>query len=525
MPETGMDPMTLAMLSGQPDALETMRKYALAQQLQGMALGGPQQPQQLGLEGKYPHAARIGPISAVAPLIEALMARQGFKTAGPAMSKMMGMGPPEEPQSTPPASPVAALPAPTQAPTAGQPSGPNPYAPVTQGDIAGTQVPNMPARLASPMFSMLTHRDPIAAAKAYREEQMGVQKQQHAGTIAQLDNLIMSDHPGQYAQSDPNFQTMWPNLARQMGVDPTTGYTDQNVRRALGLIRNPLAASVGIPEKEIPEQPIPVEGAYGYRGAKSAVTGEEKQIQPAELPTFTGEEILNPGTGNIEKKFHQTGGWFSGMSRGIAPTGESPAVSSQGGAAPGPGTVNLGMGVPKPGEYESAGYAQYMRGGMQGIQALESKGIGLSPQMRAVIIDVATAEGGGITSQVLRQELLKHGLNIEGPQAQSYLASLMPMLQAAGHAMAGARLTAGQMRTNFESLIPLDVKNKEAMAQINTNRQNFYSSLLGQSGGAIRSPLYNGTLGSDFDHLRSGHKQVNGQWYEKRADGKVYPAQ
>jgi hypothetical protein len=521
-----MDPMTLAMLSGNPDALQTMRQYALAQHLQQMSLGGPKQPEQLGLGGNYPHASRIGAASAVAPLAEALMANKGFKTASPAMSNLFSGGSPSG--GSQPAAPQEQT---------------DPYAPVTPADIAQTNVPGLPGAGRIPMIAMSQGKDPVAAMEAYRNQQKGLLAQQHSPDVARLDGMIFSDHPAQYARSDLAFMQHWPALAQSMKVDPIDGFTDQNVRRALGMVRNPLATSIGLPEKEIPEQPIPVIGNYGYRGEKSPVTGQEKEVQGAQLPTYAGEDVYDPKTGTTVKRFEQTGGWFPGMSRGVGQPNvpsqsppSSPGVPSpQPSAGPqggnpqffnktGPADVSLGMGTPKPGEFESAGYAQYMRGGLQGVRRLESQGYSLSPQARAIVIDVATSEEGGITSQVLRQEMLKHGLNMEGPQAQAYLASLMPMLQAAGHAMAGARLTAGQMRTNFESLIPLDAKNKPAMAQIDTNRNNFYSSLLGQAGGAIRSPLYQNTLGTDFDHIQAGHKLVKGQWYEQRPDGKIYPA-
>ena len=88
------------------------------------------------------------------------------------------------------------------------------------------------------------------------------------------------------------------------------------------------------------------------------------------------------------------------------------------------------------------------------------------------------------------------------PQEQTYVAALMPMLQAAGHDQSGARLTTCQVRQNVESLLPIDVNNREALDQVRQNRQGFYTGLLTQAGAAAQLPQYKNTLGSDLKNAQ-----------------------
>jgi hypothetical protein len=94
---------------------------------------------------------------------------------------------------------------------------------------------------------------------------------------------------------------------------------------------------------------------------------------------------------------------------------------------------------------------------------------------------MATEEDPGMMRQLLSQEMAAHQLS---PKDQTYLAALMPVLQAAGHDQSGARLTTAQIRQNVESLLPMGADNKENLAQVRANRSGFYQGLLTQAGGA-----------------------------------------
>src|SRR5690348_13865872 len=104
------------------------------------------------------------------------------------------------------------------------------------------------------------------------------------------------------------------------------------------------------------------------------------------------------------------------------------------------------------------------------------------------------------------------------------MAALMPMLQAAGHSMAGAKLTLGQVRQNFESLIPVDIKNKESMAKINESRNNYYTGLLSQAGPAVELPQYENTLKSDLTRVQQqatgARKVIGDKTYVEFAPGR-----
>ena len=167
--------------------------------------------------------------------------------------------------------------------------------------------------------------------------------------------------------------------------------------------------------------------------------------------------------------------------------------STAGGGTPA-GGVNLGMKAPTDPELKAAMFGSEMRSGMNTLTKMESQGFSLSPGTRTLLINAATSEDEGALKQFGSQLMLKH----MSPQEQTYVAALMPMLQAAGHDQSGARLTTSQVRQNIESLLPVDVKNKDAMQQVNANRQGFYVGLLGQAGAAAQLPQYKNSLGSDL---------------------------
>lgn len=75
------------------DWLNTQRKMALAQALQGMALSPVQNDlQQPAGGGKYYQAARVRPLSALSKLAEAMMAKKGFDQAMPQMAQQYQQG-------------------------------------------------------------------------------------------------------------------------------------------------------------------------------------------------------------------------------------------------------------------------------------------------------------------------------------------------------------------------------------------------------------------------------------------------
>jgi hypothetical protein len=397
----------------------------------------------------------------------------------------------------------------------------NPYAPVTQDQIAGTTVPNV-----MPPMSQFLMGGPNAnlgqIQEQYRDKQIEVQKQQHAAAVARLDNLIASDHPAQYAATDQGFQSLWPSLAQQMGVDPVNGYTDSNARRALGMVRNPLAASVGMTTEPVPEAPQLTAGSYGsvYATSQGGKTpGAVSEIVGQKPPTLTAEKVYDLNTGKYEDRLVQTSvggvtppipGLRGGAGRPPAVQGGAAAPTS---AAPGLGntaaTVDLGAPAPTPENNKAAMFAGEMRAGLQTMQKMEGTGFRLGTGARTIAINMATDESPGLMGQYLSQQVAAHALS---PQEQAYLASMMPLLQAAGHDQSGARLTTAQIRQNVESLLPLG-SSQESLTQVQKNRQGFYEGLLTQAGQAVKLPQYRNSLLPDLQRAQGLRKTVNGKDY------------
>jgi hypothetical protein len=159
---------------------------------------------------------------------------------------------------------------------------PQGFAPVTQQDIAGTQVPGVPSAQQQYSLAAINEQDPSAALEKYRAAQSQVVKQQHAAPIAKLDTLIKSDTPARYAKSDGDVQRVWGAVAPQLGFDPVKDYNDQNLRTVLSTVRNQLAASVGenVEAPIVPVQHVP--GRLGSSFDVNSVTGERKQVQGEE---------------------------------------------------------------------------------------------------------------------------------------------------------------------------------------------------------------------------------------------------
>lgn len=130
------------------DWINTQRKMALAQALQGMSLSPAQADvQQPGGGGKYYQAARVRPITALSKIAEALMARRGFDQSLPDMARMYTQGMQAfEPGGGQP----SAAPAPQPASGPAEPPPPEAAALGYGGGMPPVQVPRQPAPAAQP---------------------------------------------------------------------------------------------------------------------------------------------------------------------------------------------------------------------------------------------------------------------------------------------------------------------------------------------------------------------------------------
>lgn len=138
-------------------------------------------------------------------------------------------------------------------------------------------------------------------------------------------------------------------------------------------------------------------------------------------------------------------------------------------------------------------FGSEMRAGLQTMTQMEKGGFKLSPKARAFAISMATDESASPMSQLFQQEIAAHGLT---QQEQTYISSMMPLLQAAGHDQSGARLSTAQIRQNVESLLPFGGNNLN-LQQVAKNRDGFYQGLLTQAGSALQNPKYKQTLLAD----------------------------
>lgn len=334
-----------------------------------------------------------------------------------------------------------------------------------------------------------------------------------------LDTVAGAANADSVVKNDPELAARWQEVAPRLGLDPLKGLTPDNARAFARYSYNEMAASAQQPSKPMPDVFDLYPGANGQVLQKNRTTGAVTEPVPQKLPTFTMEKRWNPDTQRNEGIMVQTSpggssapaGVFGGgpgakanqpnAPRGTAPRSGAPAPG-QGGGATGAGglgaaataPIDLGYEKPSADNLKAAQFANYARNSNPMLQKLEDSGYRMSPTARSIVIDAAVNDDPGKFSQWMSQEALAHKLSA---QDTTYMSALMPLLQAAGHSMSGARLTQSQMRTNFESLIPVSSEDPQYIQNVQGNRNNLYRGLLAQTGPAAQMPEFKSTLGSD----------------------------
>lgn len=289
----------------------------------------------------------------------------------------------------------------------------------------------------------------------------------------------------------------WPTLAKQYGEDP---WDKTAIPRVAAMEYNQRGGPLGL-SVPVPSNIKNVALGQGQVAQIDQTTGKKVgDLTERQAPTYTLVDKWDPATNTTTKVPVQTGG--AGMS-GVGPTGQvtggkSPVATVKNNYPASGATLgfNTGMKAPTDPELKAAMFGSEMRAGLKTIQGLEDNKFSLSVPQRTAFINAATSEDPGTIKQFFSQEYLSK----MSPQAQTYIAAMMPMLQAAGHDQSGARLPTSQIRQNIEGLIPPadGVSNPQLMDQINKNRQGFYIGLLGQAGSAVEKPQYKNTLGADL---------------------------
>lgn len=336
-----------------------------------------------------------------------------------------------------------------------------------------------------------------------RAAQMQVAQMKAAGPLNVMDSVADSPNPSRMVMNNPSILAQWPQIAQHMGFDPVKDFDDQHIRLAALYGGNQIRTQVGIAPRELPTPLVntPI-GTAGEVAQVNALTGKkEGDLVEAQHPTFTLKSVWDPSTGKMKDVPVQTGGY--GMS-GVGPTGN---VVTNGPAGKFPASAaalgfDAGFEAPKDPQLKAAMFGSEMRSGLGTLDKLEGQGLNLSPATRTAFISAATSEDTGALHLLFGQEALVHGIT---PKEQTYMAALMPMLQAAGHDQSGARLTTSQVRQNLESLVPIDVHNKDALQQVQANRKGFYQGLLTQAGSATQLPQYRTTLGADLKQAQGGN--------------------
>jgi len=341
-----------------------------------------------------------------------------------------------------------------------------------------------------------------AANRAAREDAINRNAMALQPAVDELKNVISSPAPQRLLMNNQMYMAAWRANAPRLGLDPAepANMTPDNIRAVATLAHNDLAArSYGkIPTLPMPTKWRQVDVGYGGTQQVNDLTGETKPGLGREIPTATQEKVTLPDGTQVLRSIPTGGMDVSG--RPLALSGGNAGATG----APPAGGRNLGMAPADAEAKKAAQFANYMIPALKSLNRIESSGYVLPPAARSMIINAATSEDTGALHSLLQQESLKHLL---GEKGQEYMAALMPVLQAAGHSMGGARLTAGQMRANFESIVPVDTNNANAMQEVNQNRESYLRGLVASSGAAAYAPAYRATVGALADSYKNGGLQ------------------
>jgi hypothetical protein len=347
--------------------------------------------------------------------------------------------------------------------------------------------------------------DPVNTERGIFENQKQQAQLQAQGPIALADTVRTSPNAATIIRSNPSLQSIWFKNAPALNIDPYAGLSpsnpnaDANARAVATFSRNQLAGSVGLATVEMPD---PLQNLYGPNGQllqRDPITNKETEVVGQKLPTYAMQDLgYDTQTGQDRRQLMVTS------------PGGSPAPGAPGGSGGGAGGGGLGTFVgpqiaaykpPTAENIKSAGFASALRGALGTMRDMEGQGYALSPSDRAQLINVASDEDPGLLHQWVSQELLSHKLDQQG---QTYLTATMAAVQALSHDQSGARLNGSTIRSNLESAIPIDVKNRQAMQQIEQFRNGYYKDTLMGAGPVAMTPAFNDTLGSDLRTMQSG---------------------
>lgn len=360
------------------------------------------------------------------------------------------------------------------------------------------------------------------------ELQQKQRQQQISPSINVLKSVASAGNADQLIQNDPELSARYAELAPHMGLDPNPKTLIPENGRAFGaLAHNLLQGSAGGTPMDMPKIYDVVPGPGGQNWiVERGGTGPPKVEGSQMLPDYDLVQGTDPATGakTVTPVLRKPGGANAPLGAiNAAQHGATPntAPSAPGtvrrvpitsavnaprgggvGQATAPTSVLNNYEKPSDTELKVATLANYARSNLPVMQQMEASGYRMSPTVRAAVINAATSDDPGKLSQWMSQEMLAHALSDKDLQ---YMAALMPFLQAAGHDMTGARLTTGQMRTNFESTIPVASNDPKYLSTVANNRQQLYAGLLAGSGNAALQPQFAKTLGAD----KLGMQQTN----------------
>lgn len=172
---------------------------------------------------------------------------------------------------------------------------PNSFSP---SGVSSNGLPFQPSTMMA--LDLLQGRDPLATATKAQEYQLTQAKLKAQGPLDLMKTLATSDSADRIVMNNPQLIAQWPNLARQLGLDPAKDFNNINVRKAATLAYNNIAGSVGMEAMPMPNQVQTVNGALGSRYEVDPLTGKQTQVKSEEslhqVIAANGQPVLLPAS-------------------------------------------------------------------------------------------------------------------------------------------------------------------------------------------------------------------------------------
>jgi len=276
----------------------------------------------------------------------------------------------------------------------------------TDSSTPAVSTPSQAQIDAASRFAMLgPNANPLDIIQKRQELEIQAAQRSAAPRLASFDNVVKSDSPTRLVSADPQLQATWSQVAKGFGIDPVSGFNDNNVRLVFGLAGNQIRGQVGLPT-QAPTLPVKQEGISQY----DPITGKLLDTAPTDKYILPSGKVVE-----LTKA--------EGVARGLTPYSPFSVTAAQ---MEGPiGQLDAAL--------TAAGVN--IPGGRSGQQRLATLGNlikanpGMSPQDIAQMVRTGQLDFNGAKRSTGQLSTLAAAADVQSRKIEKDLASLGPIIQ------------------------------------------------------------------------------------------------